>query len=98
LSEGGLIAAIQEELDRIGAGEAAGGPDTIGVNDERDGWASLGATEQRHDFYWYGTCEEILRRLSGLPGGAGPGAVRDEFHTDLPPRLGGDEGSSGAAC
>ena len=77
-----VLAAIAAELDRIGAGEAAGPVDSIGVNDEDEGWASLGASELRHDFYWYGRAEEILARLSPLAAGGGPRAVRDEFRAD----------------
>jgi hypothetical protein len=70
------------ELDRIGAGEGAGPLDSIGVNDEHEGWASLGASEHRDDFYWYGRAEEILARLSSLASGVGPDAVRHEFRAD----------------
>lgn len=83
-----LLIAIEAELDRIGAGSAgAGEVDSIGVNDESDGWASLGASEVRRDLYWYGTVQEILDRLTRLPSGAGPDAVRAEFHVDLPAAL-----------
>jgi hypothetical protein len=69
------------ELERIGA-LAGPAQDSIGVNDEGDGWASLGATEARHDFYWYGRSREILARLRGLASESGPEAVRKEFHTE----------------
>jgi hypothetical protein len=83
-----LLNAIEAELERIGAGSAqAGEADSIGVNDESDGWASLGASEIRRDLYWYGTVQEILDRLTRLPTGAGADAVRAEFHVDLPPAL-----------
>lgn len=83
-----LLRAIEQELQRIGAGpEQAGEDESIGVNDERDGWASLGASEARRDLYWYGRVEVILDRLGRLPSGAGPEAVRDEFHVELPERL-----------
>jgi hypothetical protein len=85
-----MLQAIVRELDRIGAlpvqvDEA----DSIGVNDEGDGWASLGASEARRDLYWYGRVEEILDRLGRLPSGGGPDLVRAEFRVELPPRLGG---------
>jgi hypothetical protein len=83
-----VLAAIEAELERIGAGETAT-LDSIGVNDEHEGWASLGATERRHDFYWYGRADEILERLQRLESGGGPAAVREEFHTELPPHVGG---------
>ena len=79
---------IEAELARIGAdAERTGEADSIGVNDERDGWASLGASAQRRDLYWFGRAEQILDRLTRLPTGAGPEAVRTEFHTDVPDRL-----------
>jgi hypothetical protein len=84
--ESPLLRAIEAELERIGAGLSSG-PESIGVNDERGGWASLGATELRRDLYWYGRAEQILNRLEGLETGAGPDAVRREFHTELPPAL-----------
>lgn len=83
-----LLGLIAAELDRIGAGPAqAGEADSIGVNDESDGWASLGASEIRRDLYWYGTAREILGRLGRIPSGVGPEAVRAEFHVDLPAAL-----------
>jgi hypothetical protein len=77
-----LLDEIETELDRIGAGDTAGPVDSIGVNDEDEGWASLGATEVRHDFYWYGRAAEILERLKSLAAGGGPSAVRHEFRAD----------------
>jgi hypothetical protein len=77
-----VLDAIESELERIGAGEPADPVDSIGVNDEDEGWASLGATEERHDFYWYGRAEEILARLRRLVSGGGPSAVREEFRAD----------------
>jgi hypothetical protein len=79
-----LIAAIDAELRRIGAdADTAGLQDSIGVNDERAGWASLGASEQRHDFYWYGKAGEILDRLQSIDDRSGPGAVRLTFHREI---------------
>jgi hypothetical protein len=84
-----LLQAIVQELDRIGAGpDQAGEADSIGVNDESDGWASLGASEARRDLYWYGKVEVILERLARVPDGAGPEGVRAEFYVDLPDHLG----------
>jgi hypothetical protein len=83
-----LLEAIVRELDRLGARPAqAGDVDSIDVNDERDGWASLGASEARRDLYWYGRAEVILERLARLPTGAGPEAVRGEFLVELPEQL-----------
>ena len=83
-----VLQAIELELERIGAGETAGPVDSIGVNDEQEGWASLGASEARHDFYWYGRAEEILERLQSLAPGGGPAAVREEFRAEtLPAQL-----------
>jgi hypothetical protein len=85
-----LLEEITAELDRIGADPgSAGERDSIAVNDERDGWASLGASEQRRDLYWYGRCEVILERLQRLPDDSGPEAIRGEFHTDVPAHLRG---------
>jgi hypothetical protein len=79
------LASIEDELDRIGASEQrAGELDSIGVNDESDGWASLGASERRHDFYWYGRTETILARLRTLATDSGPAAVRGEFRSRFP--------------
>jgi hypothetical protein len=83
-----LLEAIAAELERIGADPlSAGERDSIAVNDERDGWASLGASEERRDLYWYGRCEVILERLAPLPDESGPQAVRREFHTEVPEGL-----------
>jgi hypothetical protein len=79
------IAAIDAELRRIGADpETTGLRDSIGVNDEQAGWASLGCSEQRHDFYWYGKTGEILDRLQSLDDRSGPIAVRLAFHREIP--------------
>ena len=84
-----LLAGIERELERLAATpDAAGEDDSIGVNDEGGGWASLGDSELRGEFYWYGRQEQILARLSRLPDGAGPEAVRLEFVIELPPHLG----------
>ena len=83
-----LLRAIVLEPERIGATPAqAREEDSIGVNDERDGWASLGASEARRDLYWYGKVDVILERLARVPSGSGPEAVRAEFHVELPEGL-----------
>jgi hypothetical protein len=77
-----LSQAIEAELQRLRASTHCAGDASIGVSDERDGWASLGATPLRGDFYWYGRADEILRRLRALPDAAGPEAVRSAFDSD----------------
>ena len=78
------LAAIEFELERIGATPTSVGVrDSIGVNDEQDGWASLGASELRHDFYWYGQTDVILERLRELPNGGGPVSIRLAFRTEM---------------
>jgi hypothetical protein len=82
------LAEIAAQLQRIGAGpDQAGETESIGVNDEGDGWASLGASEQRRDLYWYGPQVVLLQRLARLASGAGPDAVRAEFRVELPDHL-----------
>jgi hypothetical protein len=86
------LADIEAELERLRAGvEGAGEEDSIGVNDEQDGWASLGASDRRRDLYWYGRDEEVLARLRKLPSGCGPDTVRREFRSRYP-----DLGGQGA--
>jgi hypothetical protein len=80
-----VLQTIETELERVAVGpEDVGEELSIWVNDEEDGWASLGASEQRADFYWYGLAEEILGRLRGLPSGSGPEALKTTFRTNLP--------------
>jgi hypothetical protein len=80
------ISVIETELARIGADSGSVGVwNSIGVSDEQAGWLSLGASEPRRDFYWYGRSEEMLERLRSIGTGAGPDAVRREFYVDLPP-------------
>ena len=79
------LAAIEFELERIGATpRIVGMRDSIGANDEEDGWASLGTSELRHDFYWYGQTHVILERLRELPDGGGPAAIRLAFRSEMP--------------
>lgn len=79
------LARIEAELSRIAAGpREVGEEDSIAVNDETDGWASLGASPARHDFYWYGRAETILERLRRLATDSGPTAVREEFRSLFP--------------
>jgi hypothetical protein len=83
-----LLRAIEIELNRIGAGPSTVGErDSIWFSDEAEGWASLGASEQRADFYWYGRAQEIVARLRRVHTDAGPDAVRFEFRVDFPPAL-----------
>jgi hypothetical protein len=72
-------------LNRIAADANSAGPhDSIGVNDEGEGWISLGASSARRDFYWYGRAEEVLRRLHAIAAGEGPSAVRHAFRSEHP--------------
>jgi hypothetical protein len=73
---------IRAELRRVGADEeAVGTQDAIRINDSGEGYGQLKGHPRGHDFYWNGTCEDILLRLARLPAGSGPEAVRSEFHT-----------------
>jgi hypothetical protein len=82
---GDLLELIRFELRRIAADvEGAGELDSIGVNDESGGWASLGASPGRHDFYWYGRQEVMLGRLRQLASGSGHLAVREGFRSRYP--------------
>jgi hypothetical protein len=53
--------------------------DAIGVSDFGEGYAQLSGSVRRPDFHWFGPATVILERLSGLPDGAGPEAIRSEF-------------------
>jgi hypothetical protein len=80
-----VLPAIQRELARLAAtSDDVGEADSIGVNGEAEGWASLGASEVRRDLYWYGRASELLTRLRRLPDGAGPDAVREAFRSPYP--------------
>ena len=77
--------AIELELARLRVTPAeAGEADSLGVNDEAEGWSSLGSSESRHDLYWYGKAEELLERLRKLPDACGHEAVRAEFRSHFP--------------
>jgi hypothetical protein len=76
------VAVVEQELERFRATVEYAGSASIGVNDESDGWISLGATPARGDFYWYGRATELVRRLQALPDGAGADAVRLAFRSD----------------
>jgi hypothetical protein len=80
-----ILAAIEAELERLhDTPEHVAEDESFGVNDEHDGWTSLGASEHRHDLYWYGKAEELLERLRRLPDAGGPAAVREEFRSRFP--------------
>jgi hypothetical protein len=80
-----ILDAIALELARLRATTAdVGEAESIGVNDEQDGWSSLGSSESRRDFYWYGRAEVLLERLGRLPEAAGPHAIREEFRSHFP--------------
>jgi hypothetical protein len=80
-----LFEAIEGELARLRVRPAdVAEIDSIGVNDETEGWSSLGSSEARHDLYWYGKADELLERLRRLPDGCGPEAVRAEFRSHFP--------------
>jgi hypothetical protein len=73
---------IRVELMRLGADEATVGPaDAIRIKDRDGGYAQLEGSPVKPDFAWFGLAEAILGRLESLPDGAGPEAVRSEFHT-----------------
>jgi hypothetical protein len=74
---------IARELVRICAdADTTAEEDSIGVNDEGDGWASLGASPRRADFYWYGRADALLDSLRAVPAGAGPDTIRARFTSD----------------
>jgi hypothetical protein len=78
-------AAIEAELERLHVSAAQLGEiDSLGVNDELDGWSSLGASDECRDVYWYGPAEELLRRLRALPERCGRVAVCAEFQSRYP--------------
>jgi hypothetical protein len=82
LQDHGALELIRAELQRLGADADAVGPsDAIRVKDRGEGYAQLEGSPVKPDFVWYGLADEILSRLEGLPGVAGPEVVRSEFHT-----------------
>lgn len=87
MTDSDAVAAIRRELFRLRADVASVGPrDAIYVRDNGNGNgnASLeGSPRAPEDFSWFGSAEDILARLSGLPDDAGPEAVRSEFHTGV---------------
>jgi hypothetical protein len=87
-SESEIVNALTEvatELERLHVTEDdVSERESIGVNDELDGWCSLGSSEIAHDFYWYGRLEELIERLREMQDGAGPAAVREEFRSYYP--------------
>ena len=82
MTESEVVAAVRRELFRLRADMASVGPmDAIYVRDDGDGNATLhGSSRAPVDFWWPGTADEILERLSQLPEDAGPEVVRSEFH------------------
>jgi hypothetical protein len=77
--------AIAAELERLHVSELLlGSTDGLDVNDELDGWSSLGSSAERHDLYWYGLAEELLHRLRELPERCGRNAVCDAFRSRYP--------------
>jgi len=80
MSEAEIIAAIREELFRLGARRQDVGPlDAITVGDRGHGNAVLMGSTRRPDFYYRGAASQILERLRGLPTDSGPEAIRSEF-------------------
>jgi hypothetical protein len=74
------IALIQQELFRLRARPADVGPlDGITVGDRGHGNAVLQSTARGRRLDWFGSTEEILTRLRGLPDDAGPEVIRSEF-------------------
>ncbi len=74
------IEAIRGELKRLRATRRdVGLEDAIFVKDYGDGLASLNGSARRSRFHWYGPATVIVERLSGLPDGSGPEAIRSEF-------------------
>jgi len=75
------IETIKVELFRLHARVEDVGADGIGVSDRGHGNALLQCRRGR-DFDYFGSADEILRRLAGLPdaeGKNGPELVRSEF-------------------
>jgi hypothetical protein len=75
------IEAIRRELFRLRADEASVGPvHAIYVRDRDHGNAVLQSSGRApRDFDWFGSAEEILRRLCALPENGGPEVIRSEF-------------------
>jgi hypothetical protein len=78
-----LLAAIRKEIFRLRADEGSVGPvDAIYVGDRGNGKADLHGSARGPAFYWFGSAQEILERLSTLQDG-GPEVIRSEFHTGI---------------
>jgi hypothetical protein len=74
------VEAIRSEIFRLRADEGSVGPtEAIYVHDRDNGNAVLQASARGRDLDWFGSAEEILERLRGLPEGGGPEAIRSEF-------------------
>jgi hypothetical protein len=74
------IEAIRSEIFRLRADPGSVGEiDAIRVSDRGHGSVLLKGSPRRRDFHWFGSAEEILARLVGLPDEAGPEGIRSEF-------------------
>ena len=72
--------AIRVELFRLRADEASVGPvAAIYVRDRKHGNVVLQGSTHAQAFDWFGSAEEILERLRGLPDDGGPEMIRSEF-------------------
>jgi len=72
------IEKLKAELFRLRARPEDVPGDGIVVVDHGHGNASL-QSRRGPDFDWFGNAADILDRLSGLPDGSGPEAIRSEF-------------------
>ena len=74
------VDAIRAELFRLRADEASVGPAAaIYVRDRGHGNTILQGSTRAPTFDWFGSAEEILERLRGLPEDGGPEMIRSEF-------------------
>jgi len=74
------IEEIRSEIFRLRADEGSVGPvDVIYVRDRGHGNAVLQGSTRARAFDWFGSAEEILERLRGLPDDGGPEVIRSEF-------------------
>ena len=79
MSEDG-IEQIRAELRRLKATESVVGPvEAIYSRERGNGNAVLSSSSRGRDLDWFGSAAVILERLSGLPDGGGPEAIRSEF-------------------
>jgi hypothetical protein len=73
-----MIEKIRDELKRLRARPEDVGPDGIEVGDREHGNVVLQCRRGR-DFDRFGSAEEVLELLSGLPDGGGHEVIRSEF-------------------